>query len=95
MIHAATKCSRAAAAAIRGRRIAFRRSLVPYSTPLRSIHGEISVPNTNHVAIQMVNYALSHARSQKSGFFDNRIFQVLKPLIFLFVGFLKRVSVKI
>uniref|UniRef100_A0A1J3JDW5 Uncharacterized protein n=1 Tax=Noccaea caerulescens TaxID=107243 RepID=A0A1J3JDW5_NOCCA len=66
MIHAATKCSRAAAAAIRGRTIAFRRSLVPYSTPLRSIHGEISVPNTNHVAIQMVNYALSHARSQKS-----------------------------
>ncbi|KAL0672099.1 hypothetical protein Bca4012_000079 [Brassica carinata] len=58
MIHAATKCARAAAATIRGRAIPVR-----YTTPLRLIHG---VPNANHVAIQMVNYALSHARSQRS-----------------------------
>ncbi|EOA19626.1 hypothetical protein CARUB_v10002953mg [Capsella rubella] len=57
MIRAAAKLSRAAAAAT---------ARVRYSTPLRLIHGEISVPNANHVAIQMVNYALSHARSQKS-----------------------------
>ncbi|XP_010452043.1 PREDICTED: uncharacterized protein LOC104734215 [Camelina sativa] len=67
MIRAAAKFSRAAAAATaRGRTISVRGSLVRYSTPLRLIHGEISVPNANHVAIQMVNYALSHARSQKS-----------------------------
>ncbi|XP_048607704.1 uncharacterized protein LOC106448951 [Brassica napus] len=57
MIHAATKCARAAAATIRGRAIPVR-----YTTPLRLIHG---VPNANHVAIQMVNYALSHAGSLK------------------------------
>ncbi|CAH8318889.1 unnamed protein product [Eruca vesicaria subsp. sativa] len=67
MIHSAFKCARAAAAAtIRGRAIPVRSSLVRYTTPLRWIHGEISVPNANHVAIQMVNYALSHARSQRS-----------------------------
>ncbi|CAH8269767.1 unnamed protein product [Arabidopsis lyrata] len=66
MIRAATKVSRAAAATIRGRTISVRGNLIRYSTPLRLIHGEISVPNANHVAIQMVNYALSHARSQKS-----------------------------
>ncbi|KAL0842530.1 hypothetical protein Bca101_015775 [Brassica carinata] len=67
MIHAAFKCARAAAAAtLRGRAIPVRSRLVRYSTPLRLIHGEISVPNANHVAIQMVNYALSHARSQRS-----------------------------
>ncbi|WZZ23350.1 hypothetical protein YC2023_124737 [Brassica napus] len=69
MIHSVAKYARAAAAAatIRGRAIAVRSSSVRYSIPLRWIHGEISVPNANHVAIQMVNYALSHARSQKSG----------------------------
>ncbi|KAF8089843.1 hypothetical protein N665_0496s0049 [Sinapis alba] len=66
MIHAAAKCARAAAGTIRGRAIPVRSRLVRYSTPLRLIHGEISVPNANHVAIQMVNYALSHARSQRS-----------------------------
>ncbi|VVB12917.1 unnamed protein product [Arabis nemorensis] len=66
ILRAAAKCSRAVATTIRGRTITVRSSLVRYSTPLRSIHGEISVPNTNHVAIQMVNYALSHARSQRS-----------------------------
>ncbi|ESQ40130.1 hypothetical protein EUTSA_v10013663mg [Eutrema salsugineum] len=66
MIRAATKCSREAAATICGRTTSARSSLVRYSTPLRLIHGEISVPNANHVAIQMVNYALSHARAQKS-----------------------------
>ncbi|CAN8257382.1 unnamed protein product [Cochlearia groenlandica] len=68
MIHAALRCSsRALAGTIRGRTISDRSSFVRYPTPLlRSIHGEISVPNANHVAIQMVNYALSHARSQKS-----------------------------
>ncbi|KAG5377522.1 hypothetical protein IGI04_042118 [Brassica rapa subsp. trilocularis] len=69
MIHSVAKYARAAAAAatIRGRAISVRSSSVRYSIPLRWIHGEISVPNANHVAIQMVNYALSHARSQKSG----------------------------
>uniref|UniRef100_M4CZG4 Uncharacterized protein n=1 Tax=Brassica campestris TaxID=3711 RepID=M4CZG4_BRACM len=69
MIHSVAKYARAAAAAatIRGRAISVRSSSVRYSTPLRWIHGEISVPNANHVAIQMVIYALSHARSQKSG----------------------------
>ncbi|KAL9278161.1 putative tetratricopeptide-like helical domain superfamily [Arabidopsis thaliana] len=66
MIRAAAKFSREAAATIRGRTISVRGNLIRYSTPLRLIHGEISVPNANHVAIQMVNYALSHARSQKS-----------------------------
>ncbi|KAG7600872.1 putative tetratricopeptide-like helical domain superfamily [Arabidopsis thaliana] len=66
MIRAAAKFSREAAATFRGRTISVRGNLIRYSTPLRLIHGEISVPNANHVAIQMVNYALSHARSQKS-----------------------------
>ncbi|XP_009130683.1 uncharacterized protein LOC103855447 isoform X2 [Brassica rapa] len=66
MIHTATKCARAAAATVRGGAIPVRSSLVRYATPLRLIHGEISVPNANNVAIQMVNYALSHARSQRS-----------------------------
>ena len=74
MIHSVAKYARAAAAAatIRGRAIAVRSSSVRYSIPLRWIHGEISVPNANHVAIQMVNYALSHARSQKSGFLKKK-----------------------
>ncbi|KAL1200556.1 hypothetical protein V5N11_032956 [Cardamine amara subsp. amara] len=66
MFHAAAKCARAAAATIRGRTISVRGSFVRCTTPQRLIHGEISVPNTNHVAVQMVNYALSHARSLKS-----------------------------
>ncbi|KAF2537677.1 hypothetical protein F2Q68_00023573 [Brassica cretica] len=65
MIHSVAKYARAAAT-IRGRAISVRSSSVRYSIPSRAIHGEISVPNANHVAIQMVNYALSHARSQKS-----------------------------
>ena len=74
MIHSVAKYARAAAAAatIRGRAIAVRSSSVRYSIPLRWIHGEIRVPNANHVAIQMVNYALSHARSQKSGFLKKK-----------------------
>ena len=69
MIHSVAKYARAAAT-IRGRAISVRSSSVRYSIPSRAIHGEISVPNANHLAIQMVNYALSHARSQKSGFFN-------------------------
>ncbi|CAN6867372.1 unnamed protein product [Brassica oleracea] len=65
MIHSVAKYARAAAT-IRGRAISVRSSSVRYSIPSRAIHGEISVPNANHLAIQMVNYALSHARSQKS-----------------------------
>ncbi|KAF8105089.1 hypothetical protein N665_0163s0059 [Sinapis alba] len=67
MIHSVAKCVRTAAATLRVRAISVRSSSVRYSIPLRSIHGDISVPNANHVAIQMVNYALSHARSQNSG----------------------------
>ncbi|TXG58645.1 hypothetical protein EZV62_016474 [Acer yangbiense] len=39
------------------------------SPPLRLLHDETSIngPNSNPVVLQMINYALSHARSQKSG----------------------------
>ncbi|KAK1562708.1 hypothetical protein Q3G72_015962 [Acer saccharum] len=39
------------------------------SPPLRLLHDETNIngPNSNPVVLQMINYALSHARSQKSG----------------------------
>ncbi|CAF1696203.1 unnamed protein product [Brassica oleracea] len=75
MIHAATKCARAAAATIRGRAIPVR-----YTTPLRLIHG---VPNANHVAIQMVNYALSHAGSLKISGNSSEAIERLKQVMSL------------
>ncbi|PON90834.1 hypothetical protein TorRG33x02_134720 [Trema orientale] len=44
----------------------FRSSVLERSPPLRLLHGGINGSNANPVAIQMINYALSHARSQKS-----------------------------
>lgn len=44
----------------------------PPRPPLRPVHDDagISGPNSNPVTVQMINYALSHARSQKSGHFS-------------------------
>ncbi|ESQ43062.1 hypothetical protein EUTSA_v10015964mg [Eutrema salsugineum] len=56
MIRAAARCSRAAEATIRGRTSSVRSILFRYSMLLKLIDGELSVPNANHVAIQMVDY---------------------------------------
>ncbi|KAK6290478.1 hypothetical protein POUND7_002019 [Theobroma cacao] len=64
MIHAAAKLSRSAIAVSRNSRLGHisRTS----SLPLRFLHDGINGPSANPVAVQMINYALSHARSQKS-----------------------------
>ena len=70
MIRIAAKLSRATSSAVRSAR------LVPSShtpcllcppPPFRLLHDGTNGPDANPVAIQMINYALSHARSQKSG----------------------------
>ncbi|OMO66370.1 Tetratricopeptide-like helical [Corchorus capsularis] len=64
MIQIAVKLSRWGAAVSRNPRVRpiFRTS----SQPLRFLHDGTNGPGANPVAVQMINYALSHARSQKS-----------------------------
>ncbi|KAE8687009.1 hypothetical protein F3Y22_tig00111027pilonHSYRG00736 [Hibiscus syriacus] len=65
MIHAAVKLSRSVISLSR----TSRRAAIPCRTssqPLRLLHDGIKGPGSNPVAVQMINYALSHARSQKS-----------------------------
>ncbi|XP_010543277.1 PREDICTED: uncharacterized protein LOC104816254 [Tarenaya hassleriana] len=69
MIHAAVKWSKAAAAAARARtavRLGPTTFVGRNLRSLRLIHGDSNALNANPVATQMINYALSHARSQKS-----------------------------
>ncbi|XP_007026963.2 PREDICTED: uncharacterized protein LOC18597721 [Theobroma cacao] len=64
MIQAAAKLSRSAIAVSGNSRLGHisRTS----SRPLRFLHDGINGPSANPVTVQMINYALSHARSQKS-----------------------------
>lgn len=76
MIRVAVQLSKTAAvAAVRSSRLgsSSRFSLLPppssswLASPLRSLHVGMDRPNASPVTLQMINYALSHARSQKSG----------------------------
>ncbi|BFG36226.1 hypothetical protein CerSpe_225000 [Prunus speciosa] len=64
MIHTTVKLSRAAATVARTAKLG--PSLLQRSPPSRLVHDGINGSNANPVALQMINYALSHARSQKS-----------------------------
>ncbi|VVA28724.1 PREDICTED: LOC110642886 isoform [Prunus dulcis] len=64
MIHTAVKLSRAGATVARTAKLG--PSLLQRSPPSRLVHDGINGSNANPVALQMINYALSHARSQKS-----------------------------
>ncbi|OMO97239.1 kinesin light chain-like protein [Corchorus olitorius] len=66
MIQVAVKLSRWGAAVSRTARV--RPISRTSSQPLRFLHDGTNGPGANPVAVQMINYALSHARSQKSGF---------------------------
>ena len=70
MIGVAAKLSRKANSAVQSSRLG-PNSNTPYlfcqSPPFRTLHGGINGSDANPVALQMINYALSHARSQKSG----------------------------
>nr|XP_023919341.1 uncharacterized protein LOC112030897 isoform X2 [Quercus suber] len=63
MIRVAAKLSRATSSAVRS---AHTPCLLCLSPPFRLLHDGTNGPDANPVAIQMINYALSHARSQKS-----------------------------
>uniref|UniRef100_A0A2N9EZV0 MalT-like TPR region domain-containing protein n=1 Tax=Fagus sylvatica TaxID=28930 RepID=A0A2N9EZV0_FAGSY len=69
MIGVAAKLSRKANSAVRSSRLG-PNSNTPYlfcqSPPFRTLHGGINGSDASPVALQMINYALSHARSQKS-----------------------------
>ncbi|XWS59843.1 hypothetical protein CRYUN_Cryun08bG0156800 [Craigia yunnanensis] len=64
MIQATVKLSRSAIALSRTSRLGHIPRIS--SQPLRFLHDGINGPSANPVAVQMINYALSHARSQKS-----------------------------
>ncbi|XWS43744.1 hypothetical protein CRYUN_Cryun16bG0130100 [Craigia yunnanensis] len=64
MIQAAVKLSRSAIALSWTPRV--RHIPRTSSQPLRFLHDGINGPSANPVAVQMINYALSHSRSQKS-----------------------------
>ncbi|CAN0906816.1 hypothetical protein LINGRAHAP2_LOCUS24458 [Linum grandiflorum] len=74
MIRSAFKLSRSATAVAKAARSGFisRKpniscpSSAAVGTPLRLLHGELDGPNANPVALQMIDYALSLPRSQKS-----------------------------
>ncbi|XP_012441738.1 uncharacterized protein LOC105766706 isoform X2 [Gossypium raimondii] len=61
MIHAAVKLSKSVISMSRTSLVA-----ATSSQPLRFLHDGTNSPSSNPVAVQMINYALSHARSQKS-----------------------------
>ncbi|GMY14523.1 hypothetical protein FCV25MIE_09762 [Fagus crenata] len=69
MIGVAAKLSRKANSTVRSARLG-PNSNTPYlfcqSPPFRTLHGGINGSDASPVALQMINYALSHARSQKS-----------------------------
>ncbi|KAK9920623.1 hypothetical protein M0R45_029172 [Rubus argutus] len=65
MIRTAVKLTRAAATVARTS-TKLRPSLLARSLPSRLLHDGINGSNANPVALQMINYALSLARSQKS-----------------------------
>ena len=70
MIRIAAKLSRATSSAVRSARLvpsSHTPCLLCPSPPFRLLHDGTNGPDANPVAIQMINYALSHARSQKSG----------------------------
>lgn len=70
MIRVAAKLSRATSSAVRSARLvpsSHTPCLLCPSPPFRLLHDGTNGPDANPVAIQMINYALSHARSQKSG----------------------------
>ncbi|KAK4582074.1 hypothetical protein RGQ29_025302 [Quercus rubra] len=69
MIRVAAKLSRATSSAVRSARLvpsSHTPCLLCPSPPFRLLHDGTNGPDANPVAIQMINYALSHARSQKS-----------------------------
>ncbi|XP_030924883.1 uncharacterized protein LOC115951898 [Quercus lobata] len=69
MIRVAAKLSRATSSAVRSARLvpsSHTPSLLCPSPPFRLLHEGTNGPDANPVAIQMISYALSHARSQKS-----------------------------
>lgn len=79
MIGAGAKFFRAAKAASRLGRAATSgqsASLLFSNSVARFVHGDI--PDANPVAVQMIDYALSHARAQKSGLIQ---FYTLKFLL--------------
>ncbi|XVF08128.1 hypothetical protein REPUB_Repub06bG0199100 [Reevesia pubescens] len=61
MIQAAVKLSRSAIAVARTTRVGPISKIS--SQPLRFLHDSINAPSAKPVAVQMINYALSHARS--------------------------------
>ncbi|KAK8561765.1 hypothetical protein V6N13_149084 [Hibiscus sabdariffa] len=65
MIHAAVKLSKSVIPLFRTSQLAAI-PCITSSQPLRRLHDGINGPSSNPVAVQMINYALSHARSQKS-----------------------------
>nr|XP_028960794.1 uncharacterized protein LOC114825912 [Malus domestica] len=64
MIRTAVNLSLSAATVNRTAKLGF--SILHRSPPSRLVHDGINGLNVNPVALQMINYALSHARSQKS-----------------------------
>ena len=79
MIHTAARqvSRRVMARASRTAKLVGPNSLLPSRSPTsRFLHDGISGSNPNPVSLQMINYALSHARSLKSGL-------VSSPLIYL------------
>lgn len=70
MLPSSLKLSRVATATVaRTARLGLTSFKLSSSSPYRLIHdGVIKSPNANPVALQMIDYALSLAKSQKSGF---------------------------
>jgi len=70
MLPSSLKLSRVATATVaRTARWGLTSIKLSSSSPYRLIHdGIIKSPNANPVALQMIDYALSLAKSQKSGF---------------------------
>ncbi|KAF3968493.1 hypothetical protein CMV_007622 [Castanea mollissima] len=72
MIRVAAKLTRATSSAVRSAGLGPNSHapclfcLTPPSPPFRLLHDGTNGPDANPVAIQMIDYALSHARSQKS-----------------------------
>lgn len=80
MIRTAVKLTRAAATVARTS-TKLRPSLLARSPPSRLLHDGINGSNANPVALQMINYALSVARSQKSG--SSTTLVLNSPFLFL------------
>lgn len=80
MIRTAVKLTRAAATVARTS-TKLRPSLLARSPPSRLLHDGINGSNANPVALQMINYALSLARSQKSG--SSTTLVLNSPFLFL------------